>query len=265
MRGILAGLAVVGLGFGAGAASASTVVPGWQTVFSDSFSHIGAPAAPWEVRNAGASVDGNRMRLQSPVGGPRNALVTAFAGSASLRNYQLNVTVDPVEGLNRTSADILLRADANAYLGSDGGARGSFYQVSMFNNIGTAASSVRGNGPVNYLQIDKGVNGVSAGRLLSVFIHPLVSPYDLSLKVKNSDISVSINGGAQSFYATDVVNPLTAGGIGLHTLWEAAADFDNVEILAPVPLPAGAFFGLTGLVALGSVAWRKSRRRNFGS
>lgn len=256
-------------GLVAGVLAVLSASPTLAAVFTDTFDYDGAPRWPWVVRNEAPRVENGRL-LSTSRGSPRDALVTAFDGDRGLRNYRLEVDVDPLENLpGSTWPDAVVAVRTNGwYRGSDGG-DGDAYQIDFLRKNALDAR-VRQKGPVNYVSVSRTEDGRSA-RLAHTMLDDLpTTPFRVAVTVRDvtadvvfDDVQAPVTGafidvtvdGVRAIAALDP-DPLPYGGIGLFTIWEARTYFDAVALTTlgeseVVPLPAALPLLATAMAGLG--------------
>lgn len=197
-------------------------------LFAEDFSGILSDA--WEVKLDAARIEDGWLHLRDDDGWPRNAVVVLKDSDPSWTDYSVRMKADFADGTPWDNFAVVLRADG--YETSSDGHYGSGYFINV--------NGVRGWDAPNRSQIE-----------LFRFVAPdlwnrqlIEVAYDLP--ADGAEFIFAVEGGrirawadgALLFDVTDP-DPLPFGGLGLHTIWESHARFDDVLVVAGSPEAAG--------------------------
>ncbi len=201
-----------------------------QTVlFEDDFSG-GTWDPAWVSKWCCQRVVDGWLYSQDTDGWPRDALAVVHDGDTAWTDYDVSLDAEFVPGTGWKHYNIVLRS--NGFDRSSAGSSGSAYQLEFVGapwEPAIALSRFHGRSVELY-----------RGRW-----NPPAGPAALTISLKGGRLSLSVNG--ESVFDVIDPDPLPYGGIGLHTIWESKARFDNVVVTA-APVAA-----LPWLAALGDL------------
>jgi len=197
-------------------------------LFADDFS--GALSSAWEVKLASASIKDGWLHMQDTDGWPRDAVVVLNDSDPTWTDYSVRLKADFADGTPWENFALVLRADD--FETSSGGHYGSGYFIN-FNGSAGWDSADR-----NQVELFRFVAPDLWNRMM--IETPYVMPED------GAELIAAVEGGRVRLWADgdllfDVTdpNPLPFGGLGLHTIWESEARFDDVLVVAASPEDAG--------------------------
>ena len=202
-------------------------------LFADDFDS-GAWDPAWVTVHPTQWVEDGWLHSKDTDGGQRDALALVHDGDTSWIDYELSLRFDPIEtSAPWTRASILLRTDD--YDQNSVVLEGSAYRLYFGHHPDGGGVW---NGPVNSVTFIKIADGAEepdpatgTNFKRQVFFDDLgLGPIDLKVRVEGATIDVDVD-GADLFEWTDP-DPLTHGGIGLHTTWEAETRFDDIVVRA---------------------------------
>ena len=194
-----------------------------QVLFEDNFDS-GFPDPAWVEKNPGQWVQNGWFHTRN-LGGPRDSMATAHESEPAWTDYVYSITVDPLEGQTWTRAHVFFKTEGFA-LGA-GLSEGRGYQLVVTNHgIHSGPADL-----VFLVHVDCVSQPCSTPYLATVDYALPTEPFDMEITT-TSDGHIVVK--ADEVTVIDVVDPdpFPYGGIGIGSIWEAEARFDNVSVTA---------------------------------
>lgn len=193
-------------------------------LFEDHFDS-GALSPQWASRAPNQWIQDGWLYEQDRDGWPRDALTVVHDSDASWSNYTVSVLGQFLPG-SWQHMNLVLRS--NGFYRTSAGSGGSAYQLELTGS---------GFGQPDMVTLTRTTAAGSTTLAQVAFALP-DDPMQIVATVDHDRIWASING--QLIFSLIDPNPLQFGGVGLHTIWESSARWDNFQvngIPATVPEP----------------------------
>jgi hypothetical protein len=220
-------------------------------LFEDTF-EAGTLSPAWVSQMCCQWVEGGWMHTQDRDGGDRDSLALVHDSDPTWTNYTVSMLAQFVDIGFVDHLSVVFRS--NDFIVSSGLRSGQAYELSI-------------NGPRGW-GLPGEANHVVFGRadLRPGAAIPWNVLGDLHMDVPTAPmlIEASLDGGRFQIWIDhqkifDLVDPdpLAAGGVGVHGIWESEARIDNVRIVA-IPEPSSVSMAALGVAA---IAWIRRRRQ----
>lgn len=221
---------------------------GAQLLFEDHFD-TGSVSPAWVSIGNSQWVQDGWLHVRDNDGPPRDAGALVHDGDKAWTDYQLYIRANFVQSgpMPYDNFAILLRTDG--YWRQPGHMAGSAYE---FEFTGPRWSPDLAN-TIQLARLVDGkaeVLGLVSWNLQSLDAAPIIAD------VRGDHIRLWI--GFEKVFDVVDPNPLTYGGVGVHTIWETESRFDDVKVWA-VPEPQTWAMMLGGMAAFG--VFMRGRRR----
>jgi hypothetical protein len=191
-------------------------------LFEDNFD-TGMWHLAWVSKLCCQTVQNGWLHSQDTDGGTRDALAIVHDNDPTWTDYTVSVTAAFVNGTPFEHFNIILRTDG--FERGSAGAKGTGYQLEFLGQAGWLPSEA------NRIILTRTDHETPSWvTLYDQPWSPPNSPVTLTVSLAGGRIQLWLN-NRLIFDVTDP-HPSLFGGIGLHTIWEAAARFDNVVVTA---------------------------------
>lgn len=219
---------------------------GETILFEDDF-NSGTWKPEWVSKGPTQWVEDGVLNSQDLDGWPRDAMAVVHDGDTSWTDYTVALSAGFAPGTQWDHFNILLRTD-DFLRNSENNTTGRAYQLEFFGTTGFGSPER----PTPRIALHRFKDGVDEHLFEAYWPLTMDPMVDIVVSLVGNRIGLTID-GRPVIQVTDP-DPLLYGGIGVHTIWEAHAQFDNVVV---TPEPGSAALVATGLLAL---AGRRVRR-----
>ena len=228
---------VVGLGGGAYAAKGSATVPAAEGVrlFTDFFSRTSLGSA-WTAFNRAAHVAGGRLQMDGaylPGRSGRDGWVLTHVGDKTWRDYNLKVSTDSTNaapGFPREVHMVTLYGRVASGTTASGAVigRGTCYRLDIWDPGQPDPAGSGGTLTHGEVQLWRVRNGVGTKLAEVRASHTVPGSNSVLWWLQGARHVVYVN-GAVALTFTDP-SPITYGGVGVGSIWEVNASFDDVAV-----------------------------------
>lgn len=209
---------------------------------------ISAPPPEWQTIHPNQWVENGWLHSADQNGWPRDSEALVHDNDTAWTNYKLEASVQMLGPW--TNATLLLRSQG--YSRSSGGSAGQAYELAFLDQGAMV-------GPINRVtltRVDCRFTCTATELASSPFALDRNASFNVTALLIGGHIQVTANG----LPVIDVndANPITYGGIGIHSIWETHNRFDNFKVTA-VPEPESFVLLGSGLLMLLGIRARKNR------
>jgi len=192
-------------------------------LFADSFDSP-TLASDWAVFSDSATVKDGALHVRDRDGWPRDASAGVHDGDACWKDYTVSVKAGFAAGSEWDYFNLLMRV--NGYRRSSGGSFGDGYELE---GVGTTGWSEVADRNVFHLRRQR--NGIAVELARVPFVFP-AQPVEIAATLIGGHITVHVD----DTLLIDVIDsaPLQYGGVGVHSIWESEAVFDDLLVTANV-------------------------------
>lgn len=191
-------------------------------LFEDNF-NTGTLHPAWVSKLCCQTVQNGGIHVQDTDGGTRDALAIVHDSDPMWTDYTVSVTAGFVNGTPWEHFNIILHTDG--FERGSGVANGKGYQLEFLGQAGWLPSEA------NRIVLTR--TDLTIPSWITLYDQPWSppnSPMTLTVSLAGGRIQLWLNN--QPIFDVTDPHPLPFGGVGLHTIWEAAARFDNVVVTA---------------------------------
>lgn len=194
-----------------------------ELLFEDNFDS-GIMSGEWVTKAPEQWVQDGWLYTKDKDGWPRDSMAVVHDSDTSWVNYELSITVDPLETSSWTHANVLFRTDN--FIRAAGICQGRAYQLQIYRR-GSEGEIFQGT--PNYVSLHR-TDYDSAISFLLGEVSRVLSPDPMEVKVRLMDDHILVSIDDVTFIDVIDPDPLPYGGIGIHAIWETEARFDNVLV-----------------------------------
>lgn len=194
--------------------------PSVAVLFEDNFD-TGTWHTAWVSKLCCQVVENGALHVEDTDGWPRDALATVHDSDPTWTDYTVSLTAAFIEGTPWEHFNIVLRTDG--FERGSGVSQGTAYQLEFLGQAGWLPSEA------NRIVLTRTDHETPSWvTLYDQQWTPLDSPMAITVSIIGARIRLRINN--RQIFDVEDPNPLPFGGVGLHTIWEAAARFDDVVV-----------------------------------